>query len=208
LEDILKNMDEEKRDRIINSAIDEFAKYPYAKASTNNIVENAGISKGLLFHYFGNKKDLYEKLSRFVLNKLSDEIMANIDWDQTDILERIKQLAIFKMKLGEKYPTMFEFIIKILAEKKTQSIESVIELYEEYGVDIQKLLGDVYARNIDFSMFRDQASIDKSLNIIRWTLEKYAEEMLVQVSSLDKRDYEKIGSDMDVYIDVLRKAFY
>ena len=91
LQEILKNMDEVKRDRIINSAIDEFAKYPYAKASTNNIVENAGISKGLLFHYFGNKKDLYDKLSRFVFNKLSDEIKANIDWEQTDILERIKQ---------------------------------------------------------------------------------------------------------------------
>jgi TetR/AcrR family transcriptional regulator len=171
LEEILGNMSEEKRDRIINSAIDEFAKYPYAMASTNNIVKNAGISKGLLFHYFGNKKELYEKLSRFVFNKLANEITAHIDWEQTDVLERIKQLVIFKMKLGAKYPTMFEFIVKILTEQNTQSIESVIELYEENGVDVQALLGDVYSRNIDYSKFADQATIDKSLNIVRWTLE-------------------------------------
>ena len=62
MDEILKNIDAEKRDRIINSAIDEFAMYPYEKASTNNIVKNAGISKGLLFHYFENKQELVQHL--------------------------------------------------------------------------------------------------------------------------------------------------
>ncbi len=49
----------EKRQRIINAAIDEFMK-GYCKANTDIIVNNAGISKGLLFHYFGTKKKLTE----------------------------------------------------------------------------------------------------------------------------------------------------
>ena len=60
MEDVLQKLDTEKKNRIINSAIEEFSKYPFNKASTNNIVKNAEISKGLLFHYFGNKKELYE----------------------------------------------------------------------------------------------------------------------------------------------------
>lgn len=58
--EIFKNIDEEKRGRIINSALEEFSKNSFDKASTNIIVKNAGISKGSLFHYFKNKQELYE----------------------------------------------------------------------------------------------------------------------------------------------------
>ena len=39
MNEILKNMDAEKRDRIINAALEEFAKNGFDKASTNNIVK-------------------------------------------------------------------------------------------------------------------------------------------------------------------------
>lgn len=46
------NLDSEKQNRILNAAINEFAEKGYENASTNEIVKDAGISKGLLFHYF------------------------------------------------------------------------------------------------------------------------------------------------------------
>ena len=49
----------EKRERIINAALKEFAKNGYDKASTNEIVKESGISKGSLFNYFISKKELY-----------------------------------------------------------------------------------------------------------------------------------------------------
>ena len=50
----------EKQDRFINAALQIFAKNGYKKASTDEIVKAASISKGLLFHYFGSKQGLYE----------------------------------------------------------------------------------------------------------------------------------------------------
>ncbi|ANB57099.1 bacterial regulatory s, tetR family protein [Anoxybacillus sp. B7M1] len=43
---------QEKRALIIKVAIEEFVKNGYEKASTDVITRRAGISKGLLFHYF------------------------------------------------------------------------------------------------------------------------------------------------------------
>ena len=40
----------EKQDRFINAALQIFAKNGYKKASTDEIVKAASISKGLLFH--------------------------------------------------------------------------------------------------------------------------------------------------------------
>ena len=42
---------EEKRQRILNAALEAFAKHEYKKASTDDIAAKAGISKGLLFYY-------------------------------------------------------------------------------------------------------------------------------------------------------------
>lgn len=50
---------EEKRDAILRIAAEEFIRCGYAAASTNTITRRAGISKGILFHYFGSKKELY-----------------------------------------------------------------------------------------------------------------------------------------------------
>lgn len=208
MDSIFQNADSEKMGRIINAAIKEFSLYPYEKASTNNIVKNAGISKGLLFHYFGNKQELYDELIRFVLNKLVDDITSQIDWNIDDILERIKQLVIVKIKIGQTYPRMFDFILKVVSQIKEKNIDGIMSFYEKYGVDVNSLLGDVYTRNIDFSKFRDQENITKSMNIIRWTLEKYAEEELVKIESMDNESFEEIADNIDAYISILKKAFY
>ena len=48
-----------KKDDIINSAIEEFGKYDYDRASVNAIIENSRTSKGTFYHYFANKEELY-----------------------------------------------------------------------------------------------------------------------------------------------------
>lgn len=208
MDTILQNMEIEKRDRILNAAIEEFATYPYEKASTNNIVKNAGISKGLLFHYFGSKQELYDHLVVFVLNKLVVEMTAEIDWEESDLLNRIKQLIVAKMRIGQIYPHMFDFVIKVLRHSRINTTDSAINLYKKYGIDIEKMFGDVYSRNVDFSMFKDPDNIDKSINIIRWTLEKYSEEQMLTIDGLEVEDFQRLLDKMDAYMIVLRKAFY
>ena len=46
------NLPEEKRNTIINIAIEEFAEYGLENASTNRIVAKSGISKGSFYQYF------------------------------------------------------------------------------------------------------------------------------------------------------------
>ena len=53
------NLPKEKQLRIINAGFEVFGKNEYKRAVTDDIAAKAGISKGLLFYYFGNKKALY-----------------------------------------------------------------------------------------------------------------------------------------------------
>lgn len=53
------NLPEEKREKIVNAAVEEFAEYGLENASTNRIVENSGISKGSFYQYFEDKQDVF-----------------------------------------------------------------------------------------------------------------------------------------------------
>ncbi len=56
------NLPQEKRETILNAAIDEFAAYGLENASTNRIVANSGISKGSFYQYFEDKEDVFNYL--------------------------------------------------------------------------------------------------------------------------------------------------
>ncbi len=50
---------EQRKKTILDSGIAEFARRSYPEASTDDITKASGISKGLLFHYFGSKREFY-----------------------------------------------------------------------------------------------------------------------------------------------------
>ena len=64
------NINKEKQNAIIDTALKEFNEYGFDNASTNKIVNTLGISKGSLFKYFATKKDLYSYLTEYSSNKL------------------------------------------------------------------------------------------------------------------------------------------
>ena len=49
----------EKKKRILEAAYNEFSRNTYDNASTNRIVKEAGIGKGMLFFYFNTKGFVY-----------------------------------------------------------------------------------------------------------------------------------------------------
>ncbi len=210
MDDVIRNIDPEKRDRIVNAAIEEFASFPYDKASTNHIVEKAGISKGLLFHYFGSKQEMYETLIRFVFGYMYTAITEKIDWDESDLFDRLEQVTAVKMRISRTYPHMFDFMKNIVLNKRIGSLEGAFELYKEFGLDFEQVYKDMYTRNIDYSRFRDPATITESIDIVRWSLEKYGEELLLSFrEDTDiETDFNRLEASLKHYVGVMKQAFY
>ena len=65
-----KEQYEIRRWQILSIALDQFIQYGYYGTSTRKIAEEAGISSGLMFHYFPNKQALYETLVEIGCEKM------------------------------------------------------------------------------------------------------------------------------------------
>ncbi|MCP3064900.1 TetR/AcrR family transcriptional regulator [Myxococcus sp. K38C18041901] len=58
---------DERREQILEVATRLFGERPYADVSTTDIAKEAGVARGLLNHYFGQKRDLYLKVVKRML---------------------------------------------------------------------------------------------------------------------------------------------
>lgn len=202
MEDRFSNLDSEKKTKIINSAMEEFSRNTYEKASTNRIVEKAGISKGSLFTYFQSKKKLYEYLKIFSIKEIADAIVEKANWEEPDLLKRIREITLIKLEIFRKYPYLIGFTKRINSDK---SIEELKEMYEEYVPNIYE---KVYSENIDFSLFREDVDIKEVMNILIWTFEKLGENYFTKIRAGEKIDIDEMSDEVDRYIEVLRKVFY
>ncbi len=65
----------ERRDGILDAATREFAKHGFDGASYNQIIEEAGISKGAMYYYFADKDDLF----RTVIDETSRRLVEALE---------------------------------------------------------------------------------------------------------------------------------
>lgn len=70
---------DEKRERLVEEAIVEFADRSYAEASLSQIVRRAGIAKGSLYQYFADKLDLYRWLLTEEVPRRRREFVGVVD---------------------------------------------------------------------------------------------------------------------------------
>jgi AcrR family transcriptional regulator len=64
-----ENLSDEKKEAVIQAALKEFTVHDYDSASLNDIITEIGIAKGSFYRYFNNKRDLYDYLIEYGLEK-------------------------------------------------------------------------------------------------------------------------------------------
>lgn len=67
----------QSREKILHAAIGEFGSNGYDKASLNAALAQSGISKGLVYHYFKNKDELYLSCVKSCFEALREYLETN-----------------------------------------------------------------------------------------------------------------------------------
>jgi len=198
-------MEPEKRDRVINAAMNEFAK-GYKDACTDTIVREAGISKGLLFHYFGTKDGLYSFILKNACEMIYTEYLTLIDLKQPDLIEKVWQMTLLKIDLSYKHPALFDFLAKAYVDLQENPNEEFTAYFEKTrSIAVEKALSD-----IDTTLFKDGIDTKKAANIILWTLSSYSTSQISTAMTMEdyQKEYDRYLKEMKEYIDILKTAFY
>jgi len=85
------NLPAEKRERITHAAMVEFGNRGFSAGSLNVVAREAGIAKGSLFQYFGDKLDMFASICDVASAVIREAVLAGVDVEEPffDALRRI-----------------------------------------------------------------------------------------------------------------------
>ena len=92
-----RRLSEQKNSIIREAAKKEFCRVPYEKASINQIIHNANISRGSFYTYFEDKQDLVRWLFEDSCVKIKDFCEKQLQESQGDyfvMMEKLFQLFV------------------------------------------------------------------------------------------------------------------
>ncbi len=135
-------LDEEKRERVLNAAINEFADNNYNNASMNVVVKSAGISKGALFKYFKNKAGLFAFVYKMALGRVKDYLRKVRDESASDdFFSRLRKVMLAGLDFISAHPGLAAIYYRILfTGDSPYKREIVAEVHRESLAFIEELI--------------------------------------------------------------------
>ncbi len=194
-----KGLPKGKQQPIIEAALKCFGKYGYKKASMKDIAQNSGVSKPMLFHYFGTKKELYRFLTEYARNVLLDSYKRDKIDTCEDFFERIIMASEMKMGMLEKYPHLSQFIVSIF----TETDHEVAEITDTMMPNAQAFSYGFVIKEGDVKKFKEGIDIKVIMRLIFLMTEGYAYEV-----SGGNSDFSNVTEELKRMMHMLKNNLY
>lgn len=193
------DLKKEKQDRMINAALKVFAQNGYKHASTDDIVAEAGISKGLLFHYFINKLGLYTFLYDYSIRFMALELSTGVNREEDDFFALFKQMESAKLQVLKNYPYMQQFI----ESTKYENVKEALLATEEKKNSLHEAKENII-RRADLSRFRAEADVGKITNMLTYTVQGIMKRNFFESSFHP----EMVNEEIIAYLDMIKALSY
>lgn len=190
---------EERRTALINAGFRVFSRNEYKKSPMSEIADAAGVSKALLFHYFGNKKGLYLFLWETCARMTQEALARARCMEEDDIFDIMCAGLRAKAALMRKYPDLGMFAIKAYYEKNPEvapEIQASIEKHGSFASYGPRL-------KLDPALFVPGLDLQKMYQDMYWASEGYVWEL----SMRGEVDVEKFEAEFTGMIDFWRSIY-
>ena len=135
------NLPANKKGRVIEAAIDEFAAFTYYKASITRIVEKADIAKGSFYQYFEDKKDLYNYIIALIAEEKLEylgEVINNMD--SYEFFQLLRELYSSGIKFARANPKLQAIGNKLYSNVDSPIFKEVIDSQKVKSIEFFQML--------------------------------------------------------------------
>ena len=194
-------LSEEKQKRIINAAMQVFGSNEYKRAVTDDIAAKAGISKGLLFYYFENKKSLYLYLFQYCATLMKSMVIDDSFYDIDDFFELIAHGAKTKSAVLREYPYIMEFVMRAYYSQNEGVSDDV---QKGVQVELQQSF-QTYFKHVNFNKFKDGVDPSYVYRMLVWMSDGFLHEVQ---SRREVLDVDMIMNEFYKWSEMFKKMVY
>lgn len=145
-------------DKILNGAIKEFGTKSYETASLNNICSDNNISKGLIYHNFKNKDELYLCCVKLCFDELTSFLNSS-KYNSNNFRENIKNLLDMRYQFFKENPYYSNIFFGTVLQSPKHLSAKIKELRNEFD----NFNSEQYRKIINSVELRDDVTADEAL---------------------------------------------
>jgi AcrR family transcriptional regulator len=203
----MKTKSFDRRKELLEAALGEFSAKSYEEASLNNIIKNAGISKGTFYYHFQDKQALYLTLLQsavdakleFVERKLKNYSRS----EELSFFENLKLQGRFAVEFAKDYPSYY--LLGIMFRKES----GVNEIYDIAMSMLDDISDSYFDDMLEHAMKRGEFRDGLTLQFIKkiMTFNLYRHDEIFEIDKGRGRfDFDRILIDYDSLIDFLQRG--
>jgi len=192
------NLPDDRRNLIIQAAIEEFSKAGYDTASINQICKRSNIAKGSFYQYFEDKMDLYVYIMDLAIREKIDFFSdVLVEFYNLTLLEQFRLLFIKGVEFAKKHPQYAALGEQFTNERNESSRTAVFEEGEKQSetlfvqmIDNAKAKGEIDGKVDSLALSLLLQCLNKAVN--RYMINKFV-----------SASYEYNQSDVNSFVDSL-----
>lgn len=144
-----KRIQEQTRQQIVMAALEAFSQKGYTSTSVSYIARAAGISKGLVYHYFNSKEEVLKGIFNMLLEegerimggwegKTAKEKLRHTIRESVEFIKNQAQIMRFMLSLTLQ-PAVIQDLEELMEREKQRSLEKYQEIFRDLGYEDPEL---------------------------------------------------------------------
>ncbi len=195
------NLPQERQDLIRNSAMVEFGAGSFKKTSADAIAKRAGVSKGLLFHYFKDKRELYLYLFQHAIDACMETFLASFQYfGERDFFLALEKGQEIKMDMVRRMPGLFRFVMQAYYERDSILTPKLRKKLD----DVLAQSTDQFLSRMDLHKFKDGVDPKAVVRLLMLA----SEGMLAETGACTAEEINTLFGEYKNYADMLRRHLY
>ncbi|MGN1377922.1 MAG: TetR/AcrR family transcriptional regulator [Dorea sp.] len=190
----------EKQDAIIEAGYSCFAQMGYKKASAADIAAKAGISKAMIFHYFGCKKNMYLHLVQCAFDEVDRWNEKYMPLEHADFFSRFIAKVRCQSGMLQSHPAVMAFLLSV-------RIEDHAEVKDDIMQNLQNR--EMYQQELQlFDADKDRFKEDVKPELVMHLLSNYIENIARKAAVNQITELDSIIEEVIACVEMLKRNLY
>ena len=194
-------------ERILAAAFNEFATHRFETASTNQIAKEAKVAKGLLFHYFKSKEELFLTVFARTAASMSETFWTLLQGTPKDLFEKLRHWSVLRLKMVQRDPKLYHFMSMALTDCPPQIKPKIMLMLEP----IQTRAWGELMRDVDTSKLRSGVTMQQAIEVLMIFsagLEQRMSAVMAATPDHGLSMLEALTKQVHDYLELIRDGLY
>jgi TetR/AcrR family transcriptional regulator, fatty acid metabolism regulator protein len=192
----------EKEGAIFDAALRVIKQRGFHKARMSDIAREAGISYGLVYHYFENKEDLFDAIANHWWAELFG-LMAELHGSDAHVHQKLDRVIFYFLDTYHRSPELMNIFITEISRSFANLTSERLEDFKRFMAETERVIREGQEKGV----FRTDFKARYLTYIFLGSLEAFVSTMVLADQRI-KGDLQKrriAGSILEVFVNGARK---